>query len=82
MSLLTDVSVNLLATLIGVLIGSFFHFFRKRYRSAKAHAFWRPLATGELRVVLGRFREFSDFEPSGFIGVGDARALTDVGAYF
>ena len=37
----------------------------------KMRAFWLPLVEGGLQIVLGRFLEFSDFEQSGLLGVGD-----------
>lgn len=40
--------------------------------------FWRPLVDDGLQIVLGRFTQFSRFEQSGFIGVGDAVAMTEI----
>ncbi len=40
--------------------------------------FWRPIIDDGLQIVLGRFTEFSQFEQSGFLGVGDAVAMTEI----
>jgi hypothetical protein len=40
------------------------------------------MISGRTVVVLSRFTNFSDFEPSGVIGAGDARALQELTAYF
>jgi hypothetical protein len=35
-----------------------------------------------MALVLGRFRAFSDFEPSGLVGAGDNIALRNLTNYF
>lgn len=46
----------------------------------KLRSFWLPLVEGGLQIVLGRFREFTAFEQSGLLGVGDAVAMTELRA--
>lgn len=40
--------------------------------------FWKPMIDNGLQIVLGRFTEFSQFEQSGFLGAGDAVAMTEI----
>lgn len=43
--------------------------------------FWKPLVGDGLQIVLGRFIEFAPFEQSGFLGVGDAVAMTEIQSF-
>ncbi len=43
-------------------------------------SFWLPFVRGGLQIVMGRFTAFEDFEKSGFLGVGDAVAMTELRA--
>lgn len=67
--------------LIGTAAGWTLKVARDRLRTRKARAFWRPFLSKDLRIVVGRFREFKDFERSGFIGVGDTLALAELQRY-
>ena len=40
--------------------------------------FWKPIIDDGLQIVLGRFTQFAQFEQSGFIGMGDAVAMTEI----
>jgi hypothetical protein len=40
--------------------------------------FWKPIVDDGLQIVLGRFLQFSSFQQSGFLGVGDAVAMTEI----
>ena len=82
MDIAVDIGVNLLAALIGFGIGWAWQRFRREFKLRKARRFWKPFIDDELQVVLGRFSEFTPFEPSGFVGVGDAIALMELRAYF
>ena len=52
-----------------------------RWRTRRARSFWRPFLSDDLRLVIGRFGEFNDFEKSGLFGVGDAIALAELQRY-
>lgn len=67
--------------LIGVAAGWVLKVARDRWRTRKAHSFWRPFLSGDLRLVVGRFGEFQSFERSGLLGVGDAIALAELQHY-
>src|SRR5438105_3562413 len=82
MKILGDIGINLLAALIGFCIGWLWKWFRLRIRFRRARAFWKPFVKGGLQIVLGRFSEFSSFEQSGLIGVGDASALMELLTFF
>lgn len=82
MDKLIDIGINLIAALIGFWIGWIWQTLRKALRSRRSQRFWKPFVTGELQVVIGRFLEFTQFEQSGFLGVGDAIGLTELRTYF
>lgn len=82
LKVLLDLSVNLIAGLIGFWIGWVWQRFKRLSRSRRAKRFWKPFVEGELQIVLGRFLEFKSFEESGFLGVGDAVGLSELGAHF
>jgi hypothetical protein len=44
----------------------------------KSRNFWNPFSDDKLQIVVGRFLEFRSFEQSGFLGVGDAIAMTEL----
>ena len=52
-----------------------------RWKARKARRFWRSFLSKELRIVVGRFGEFDEFERSGVIGIGDAIALSELQAF-
>lgn len=82
MQTLLDIGINLVAALIGFLIGWGVQILRKAIRNRRARRFWKPFVDGDLQIVVGRFLEFTEFEQSGFLGVGDAIGLTELRAYF
>jgi hypothetical protein len=47
-------------------------------KSRIARRFWQPFFSGDLRIVVGRFTEFFQFEPSGLVGMGCAMALSEL----
>jgi hypothetical protein len=50
-------------------------------RAIQSHSFWKAFLTGGNLIVIGRFIEFKKFEQSGFLGVGDAMALSELTSY-
>jgi hypothetical protein len=64
--------------LIGAGFGWLFKAGRDRWRTRHARSMWRPFLSNDLCIVLGRFKEFGDFERSGLFGVGDVIALAEL----
>lgn len=79
---LREVALGLVTAAISFALGYAWRRIRQAYRTRSARRFWRPLIEGPTLVVLSRFRDFSDFEPSGLIGAGDSRALQELTSYF
>jgi hypothetical protein len=77
---LTDLGVNLLAGLIGFVIGRGWERLKAEIRSRRARRLWKPFVTGDSRIVLGRVSGLP--EKTGFLAVGDAMALAALQAYF
>lgn len=82
MDILIDLSINLIAALVGFGIGWLWKEIRKKIKTRRARIFWKPFVSGELQVVIGRFSEFKAFERSGFIGIGSAMGLTELYNFF
>lgn len=82
MDILIDLSINLIAALVGFGIGWLWKEIRKKIKTRRARIFWKPFVSGELKVVIGRFSEFKAFERSGFIGIGSAMGLTELYSFF
>jgi hypothetical protein len=78
MTVIFDIFINLIAGFIGFGLGwlweKFLHFLKFR----KVKQFWRPFFQKDVQMVLGRFLEYERFEPSGFLGVGDANGLAEL----
>lgn len=77
-----DYLINLAAGLTGFLVAVTWNQMRKWWRVRGVKRFWRPFLDGTPIVVVGRFKEFSAFEASGLVGMGDAAALTEVLRHF
>lgn len=67
--------------LIGAAAGWALKVARDRWRTRNARSFWRPFLSDDLRLAIGRFGDFSSFERSGLLGVGDAIALAELQHY-
>lgn len=44
----------------------------------KSRRFWKPFVDSDCRIVLGRLMQFRRYEQTGFLGVGDAIAMTEL----
>jgi len=73
-----DYVINLAAGLTGFVVALAWDHIRKWRRLRSVRQFWRPFIGGSPMVVIGRFKEFSKFEASGLVGIGDAAALTEL----
>src|SRR5262245_5849885 len=82
MQSLVDLTLNLAAAAIGAVIAWVFLVVRNQLRYRRVRGFWRSLVKSQFMIVVGRVFQFASFEPSGFIGVGDANALAELRAYF
>jgi hypothetical protein len=52
--------------------------FKTRARFQPVESFWKPFVSAPTLIVVSRHRDFSEFEPSGFLGFGCAMALNEV----
>ena len=48
----------------------------------RADEIWRPFLSQDTIAVLAAFKAFDNFEPSGFIGLGDAMAFAELQSLF
>lgn len=55
---------------------------RTELRTRRGQHFWKPFLAGDLKLVVGGFSEFTGFEQSGLLGVGDAMAMAELRAHF
>lgn len=74
--------INLVSALIGFFGGRVYDRAMFHLRTRKARQFWKVFAKERTLIVIGRFREFEQFEPSGFLGVGDAIALAELESFY
>lgn len=81
MQTLTEIGVSLIAAFLGFLLGAIWRLVLESMRFRRARKYWRPFVKQDLHVVISRFFQFVTFEPSGFIGVGDANALNEMRSY-
>jgi hypothetical protein len=83
MTALSQVLIGLLTIFIGFILGSTWQLSRRTLLYWRARRFWRPFVSRDLKIVVGRFiREFSAFEASGVVGVGDMQAAAEVVSFF
>lgn len=81
MSVAGEIGLNAGIALLLYLVGLITPWIRSTYRYRQTRPFWRPLARSHVTLVVGR-HELHTWEPSGLIGVGDAKALEELGEYF
>jgi hypothetical protein len=79
-SSLRDLLVNLASAAIAFVAGWSFGRLRDLWRFRNMRSFWKPFATGDLRVVTSIFikEEHYIWERSGLVGVGDVLALNEL----
>jgi hypothetical protein len=78
MTVVWQVLIGLLTAFIGFLLGYTWKISRRRITYWRARRFWRPFVSGDLKIVVDRFRQFDAFEASGFVGVGGMQAVAEV----
>jgi len=77
-----EILIGLIVALVSFASGYAWQGFRKLRTLRAALHFWKPILKEKIVVVVGRHNEFVEFEQSGFIGTGDARALADLEKWF
>jgi hypothetical protein len=82
MNTIIEIGISLIAAFIGFLIGWVWQRIKLALRLRRARRFWKPFTSDPFQIVLGRFLDFSQFEPSGLMGVGDAIALKELSSFF
>lgn len=82
LTIVIQVLIGLVTTFIGFVIGSAWQMSHRRLSYWRARRFWRPFLASDIKVVIGKFNEFSGFEASGFVGMGDMQAAAEVVALF
>jgi hypothetical protein len=82
MGILEQILIALVAAFIGLLAGRFWEKSLLYYTYWRARRFWRPFVSGDVQVVVGRFKRFAGWEPSGLVGVGDMQATAELVAFF
>lgn len=82
MTIVIQVLIGLVTIFIGFATGSAWQMSRRRLSYWRARRFWRPFLASDLKVAIGKFNEFSGFEASGFVGVGDMQAAAELVALF
>jgi hypothetical protein len=82
MKALVDVGINLVAAFCGIIIGRMWGYGKRAMQYRKARRFWRPFINRKFNVIMGVQKAFYSWEPSGFVGIGDALALKELQSYF
>lgn len=78
LSSLTDVATNLIVAFLAFVFGSAWRSVRRAIKLRDGRRFWAPFTSGEVRLVVGRFAMFNEFEPTGFVGGGDVNASAEL----
>jgi hypothetical protein len=78
MAVVGQILIGLLTTFIGFLLGVAWQMSRRRITYWRARRFWRPFFSGDMKIVMARFREFDAFEASGLVGVGGMQAAAEL----
>src|ERR1700722_6750320 len=58
MDIVIQILIGLLTIFIGFLLGNAWQISRRRVVYWQARRFWRPFVSGDVKIVIGRFREF------------------------
>ena len=86
MSTLYQIVIGVLAALIVSLLGLLLRAYRRQVTSWRARAWWRPFASGHLKIITGDltrvYPDLGNFEAGGLIGVGDVQAAAELAAFF
>lgn len=79
MESIQDLSLNLVAAALVFTLGVGTRTLLGTFRSWRGRRFWgREIIRGRTRLFLGSFPRFNHLEPSGFIGLGDTRAVHEL----
>lgn len=88
MVLFVNLGIGIAASGISFVLGVMLRTLTDNYRTRRSRAFWgKGIGNGKTIILLGSFSDemitpATGFEPSGVIGLGDARAAHELAAYF
>lgn len=88
MDLFVNLGVGIAASGISFVLGVMLRTFTDNYRSRRSRAFWgRGIGNGKTIILLGSLpgeliARTPAFEPTGVVGLGDARAAHELAIYF
>jgi hypothetical protein len=78
MGITEQILIGLVTTFAGFLIALTWRGSRRRWTYWQSWRFWRPLISGDVKIVVDRFSEFNSWEPSGLVGVGGMQATAEI----
>lgn len=76
-----DVVTKVLIAAGGAFLGWLFGILAHWYKYRHARGFWRQMLSEDGLLVLSRFDDFPEFEPSGLVGAGDAHAVAELSTF-
>lgn len=88
MGLFVNLGVGIAASGISFVLGVMLRTFTDNYRSRRSRAFWgKSIGSSKIIILLGSLSDeliarTPEFEPTGVVGLGDARAAHELAAYF
>jgi hypothetical protein len=88
MGLFVNLGVGIAASGISFALGIMLRTFTDNYRARRSRAFWgRGIGSGKTIILLGSLTDeliarTPEFEPTGVVGLGDARAAHELAVYF
>ena len=78
MSIAEQILIGLVTTFAAFLIAVTWKMSRRRWIYWRAWRFWRPLFSGDVKIVVDRFDQFNSWEASGLVGVGGMQATAEI----
>jgi hypothetical protein len=76
---LLNISIGLLTTLLGYIVGRIWQKFSDQIPSRRTRKLWGALLADGLQLVVSRLE--STFDPAGMVGGGDALALREISSH-
>lgn len=88
MGLFVNLGIGVATSGISFILGFIFRTFTDNYRIRRSRVFWgRGICSGKTIILLGSLSDeliarTPEFEPTGVVGLGDARAAHELAVYF
>lgn len=88
MELILNLGVAVAASGVSFVLGLMLRTLTDNYRTRRSRAFWgKGIGNGKTIILLGSFSDeliarTTEFEPTGLVGLGDARAAHELAVYF